>query len=198
VPGERTSKRRVGGDSLPTFNYDVSMKSACWLPAVLLCVHTMVGAQQASSDSVASRQIAVPCRLIDERATQYLGEHDFHIGRTTEGDDIFISLRNRSEVLTPSAKPLSLSRFSIHKYTLHRHLSPLKQYDDFRLEGLLRLAKATEGSCNATLHFEFSAYEWAWPLAVIDDGYRSKFISNGRLEQLYLNSIGGLFTKTNP
>lgn len=174
------------------------MNPAYWLPTVLLCANPLVGPQQASSDSVAPRQIAAPCRLIEERATQYLGEHDFYTGRTTEGDDMIISLRNRTEVLTPSVKPLSLSRFSIHKYTLPRHLSPLKQYDNFRLEGHLRLAKATEGACNATLHFEFSAYEWAWPLAVIDDGYRSKFISNGRLEQLYLDSIGNLFTKTKP
>jgi len=174
------------------------MKPAHWLPMVLLCVNTVVGAQQASSDSFVRRQIAFPCRLIEERATQYLGEHDFYTGRTTEGDDIIISLLNRTEVLTPSAKPLSLSRFSIHKYTLPRHLSPLKQYQGFRLEGSLRLAKVTEGSCNATLHFEFSVYEWAWPLAVIDDGYRSKFISNGRLEQLYLDSIGGLFAKAKP
>jgi hypothetical protein len=29
---------------------------------------------------------------------------------------------------------------------------------------------------------------------LIDDGYRSKFISNGRLEQLYLDSIGNLLS----
>jgi hypothetical protein len=136
--------------------------------------------------------------LVEERATQYLEEHDFYTDRTTEGDEIIIDLGNRKDVLAPSAKPISLNRFSIHKYTLPRHLSPLKAYDDFRVEGHLRLAKATEGSCTATLHFEFSAYEWAWALAVIDDGYRSKFISNGRLERLYIDSIGDLFTKAKP
>jgi hypothetical protein len=134
--------------------------------------------------------------LVEERAIQYLDEHDFYTRRKTEDDDVIIDLGNRKDASTPSARPLSLNRASIHKYALPRHLSPLKAYDDFRLEGHLRLAKATEGSCNATLRFEISAYEWVWALAVIDDGYRSKFISNGTLERLYIDPIGDLFTKT--
>ena len=35
-------------------------------------------------------------------------------------------------------------------------------------------------------------------LALIDDGYRSRFISNGGLERLYLDSISDLFTKAKP
>jgi hypothetical protein len=151
-----------------------------------------------TADSVAVRQIAVPCQLIEERATQYFAEHHFFTSKTTEGGDIIVGLAPLKDASTPSAKPLSLNRFSIHKYTLARHLSPLKTYDDFRLKGHLRLAMATEGSCNASLGFEFSAYEFAWALAVIDDGYRSKFISNGRLEQLYIDSISDLFTKAKP
>ena len=58
------------------------------------------------------------------------------------------------------------------------------------------MAKATEGSCNATLRFEISAYEWVWA-PVFDDGYRSKFSSNGTLERLYIDQIGDLFVKTN-
>ena len=146
-------------------------------------------------DSVASRQIAAPCRLVEERAIQYLKAHDFYTRKKTEDGDIIIDLGDRKDASTPSAKPLSLNRFSIHKYTLPRHLSPLRAYADFRLEGHFRLTTATEGSCNATLRFEISAYEWVWALAVIDDGYRSKFISNGTLERLYIEPIGDLFIK---
>lgn len=60
------------------------------------------------------------------------------------------------------------------------------------------MAKASEEPCNASLHFEFSAFEWSWVFAVIDDGYRSKFTSNGRLERLYLDSISDLFAKSEP
>ena len=136
-------------------------------------------------DSVASRQIAAPCRLVEERAIQYLNAHDFYTRRKTGDGDIIIDLGNRKDASTPSAKPLSLNRFSVHKYILPRHLSPFKAYADFRLEGYFRLTTATEGSCSVTLRFEISAYEWIWTLAVIDDGHRSKFISNGTLERLY-------------
>jgi hypothetical protein len=142
--------------------------------------------------SAAHRQIAAPCRLVEERAIRYLEEHDFYTRSTTEGDDIVVGLGPRKNASTPSAKPLSLNRFSIHKYTLPRHLSPLKEYD-FRLVGQLRLANTTGGFCDATLRFEFSAYEWVWALAVIDDGLRSQFISNGALERPYLDPISDLF-----
>jgi hypothetical protein len=150
-----------------------------------------------SADPAASRQIAAPCPLIEERAGQYFEEHGLSAGEAIHDDEIIISLISRKDVSTPSAKPLSLNRSSIHNYTRHRHLSPMKTYDNFRLTGQLKLQKAGD-SCNATLLFEFSAYEWAWPLAVIDDGYRSKFISNGELERLYIDSIGDLFTPTKP
>lgn len=107
---------------------------------------------------------------------QLIEEHDFYTVRKTQG---IIDLGSRKDASTPSARPLPLNRLSIHKYTLPRHLSPLKGYSTFNLEGHLRLAKATVASCNATLRFEISAYEWVWALVVIDDGYRSNFIPNG-------------------
>ena len=153
-----------------------------------------VGKAQHPEDahSSARRQIAAPCQLIEERAVQYFKEHDFYAVTATKDDDVFIDLGNRKHASTPSGKPLSLNRFSIHQYSLPRHLSPLKAYD-FRLEGHIRLAKATTGSCIATLRFEISAYEWVWALAVIDDGYSSRFSSNRALERLYIDAIGGLF-----
>ena len=117
------------------------------------------------------------------------------LGKTV--DDLLIELVNRKHASTPSGRPLSLSRFSIHKYTLPRHLSPLKAYADFQLDGQIKLTETTEDSCNANLRFEVSAYEWVWAPVVMDDGYRSKFVSNGALERLYIDAIGDLFTKTN-
>ena len=152
-------------------------------------------AERPVSVTPTARQIAAPCRLVEERTIQYLKNHDFYTIRSTEDRYVLIQLGNRKNAATPSGKPLSLNRFSIHKYTLPRHLSPLKAYADFRLEGRLRLTKTTEESCNTTLYFEISAYEWVWSLAMIDDGYRSKFISNGTLERLYIDAIGDLFTK---
>ena len=148
----------------------------------------------AVSDPTVRRQIPAPCRLVEEKAIRYLEEHDFYTSTKADGDEIIVDLGNHKNASTPSGKPLSLNRFSVHKYTLSRHLSPLKAYEDFRLEGHLRLVKATEGSCNATLAFEISAYEWVWSLGMIDDGYRSKFISNGKLERLYIDLIAGLLT----
>ena len=147
------------------------------------------------ADSAASRQIAAPCSAVEKRAAQYFGEHHFYTKRTDEGDNIIVDVDGRKNASTPSSKPLSSNRSSVHKYTLHRHLSPLKSYDDFRLEGRLTLANATEGSCNANLRFEISAYEWVWSLPASDDGYQSKFISNGTFEKLYIESLGDLFTK---
>ncbi len=91
-------------------------------------------------------------------------------------DDLVIELVNRKHASTPSATPLSLNRFSIQRYTLPRHLSPLKAYDDFKVEGELTLTETTEGSCNATLRFNISVFEWVWALGAIDDGYRSQLI----------------------
>lgn len=150
-------------------------------------------------DSAASQQIAAPCRLVEQRAIQYLSDHNFFAGRKhVRGkpvDDFVIDLVNRKNASTPSAKPLSLNRFTIRKYTLPRHLSPLKAYSDFTLEGQLQLTESTEGSCTATLRFEISAYEWVWAPLVFDDGFRSKFISNGTLERLYIDAVGDLFEK---
>lgn len=151
-----------------------------------------------TADSAASRQIAAPCPVVEKRAAQYFEEHHFYTKRTDEGDNNIVELDGRKDASTPLGKPLSLNRSSVRKYTLPRHLSPLKSYDDFRLEGHLTLAKATEGTCNATLRFEISAYEWVWSLPAIDDGYQSKFISNGTLEKLYIESFGDLFTKAEP
>ena len=62
--------------------------------------------------------------MIEERATKLLEQLDFYTTRKTEGDDIVIDLGNRKDAWIPSAKPLTLNRFSIHKYTVPRHLSP--------------------------------------------------------------------------
>jgi len=59
------------------------------------------------------------------------------------------------------------------------------------------LIKTTEQSCDVMLRFEISAYEWVTALAVIDDGYRSKFISNGTLERLYIDAISDILIKGN-
>jgi hypothetical protein len=134
--------------------------------------------------------------LVEERAIQYFEAHDFRTSSKTEEGYILIELGNHKEASTPSAKPLTLNRTTVKKYTMPRHLSPFRTYADFRLEGRLRLVKATEGSCDATLSFEISAYEWVWALGVIEDGYRSRFISNGTLERLYIEPMGDLFTKS--
>jgi hypothetical protein len=152
----------------------------------------LLAQQSAGADSSACRQIAAPCPLVEAGAVQYLKEHDFYAYTATKGSNIFIAVGPRKGASAPSGKPLSLDRFSIHRYSLPRHLSPLKTYD-FRVEGHLRLEQATAGSCNASLRFEISAYEWVWALAVIDDGYRSQFSSNGVLERLYIDAIGNLF-----
>jgi hypothetical protein len=145
-------------------------------------------------DSSANRQVAAPCQLIADTATQYLREHEFVTSRGPDGDDTGIYFAARKDASTPSGKPLSLNRFSVRKYTLPRHLSLLKSYD-FRLEGHLDLIKITEHSCDVTLRFEISAYEWVTALAVIDDGYRSQFISNGTLEKLYIDPVSDLATQ---
>lgn len=151
-------------------------------------------------DASASRHIAAPCRLVEERAIQYFDSHDFFAARKhvlgKPVDDLVVVLTNRKKASTPSAERLSLNRFSIRKYTLPRRLSPLKAYRGFDLDGELKLAEATDGSCMATLRFEISAYEWVWMPVVMDDGYRSKFISNGTLERLYMDAVGDLFAKT--
>lgn len=148
-----------------------------------------------NTDSTVSRQIAAPCQVVERKALQYFEEHDFYTKTQADGDDIVVAVGNHKNASTPSAKPLSLNRRSIHKYTLPRHLSPAKSYADFRVEGHLRFAKAAEVSCNVTLRFEISAYEWVWSLAAIDDGYRSNFSSNGTLEKLYIDPIVEAFTE---
>ena len=144
------------------------------------------------ADFSASRQIASSCGLVGGRAVQYLKEHNFYAYMATDDSNILITLGPRKGALAPSGKSLPLDRFSIHRYSLPRHLSPLKTYD-FHVEGQLRLKQATADSCSASLRFEISAYEWVWALALIDDGYRSQFSSNGALERLYLDAIANLF-----
>jgi len=178
-----------------TTNAEAQLSKAT--PSLTQSVAKTTAQSPTESQSLVSRQISAPCELIYERATKYLWDHGFYAygGRRAENEDFVVDLGNRVDqgkrinAITPSGKPLSLNRFSIHKYTLPRHLSPLKAYD-IRLDGHLRLAKATDGSCQATLGFEISAYEWVWALAVIDDGYRSRFVSNGTLERLYIDAIG--------
>src|SRR5579862_3547957 len=149
----------------------------------------LVAQQPVNIDSATSRQIAAPCGLVGDKAIQYLGDHDFFASRKMAlgkiVDDLVIEFVNRKHASTPSTTPLSLDRFSIHKYTLPRHLSPLKAYTDFQAHGQIKLTETTEGSCNATLSFKVSAFEYVWALSAIDDGYRSQFISNGVLERLY-------------
>jgi hypothetical protein len=140
------------------------------------------------------RRIDAPCRSVEESAIRYFEEHGFYARSAITGSDIIVALGPHKNASTPSAKPLLLSRVTIHKYTLPRHLSLLKAYD-FRLEGNLRLVRATDASCDASLSFDFSAFEWVWALAVIDDGVRSTLISNGTLERLYIDSISGLFRR---
>jgi len=69
----------------------------------------------------------------------------------------------------------------------------MKSYTDFRLTGQLYLTPVSAKSCAASLHFDFSAFEYVWSLAAIDDGYRSQFTSNGTLERSYLDSLATLF-----
>ena len=147
--------------------------------------------------SVAVRQIDAPCRSIEGGAIKYFEEHGFYAKSAITGNDIIVAIGPHKNASTPSAKPLSLNRNSIQKYTLPRHLSPLKAYD-FRLEGNLRLVQATEESCNASLSFDFSVFMWVWALAVIDDGVQSNFISNGTLDRLYIDPIGDLFRRVKP
>jgi hypothetical protein len=65
----------------------------------------------------------------------------------------------------------------------------MKSYTTFRVAGQLLLTSLSAASCTANLHFDFSAFEYVWSLAAIDDGYRSQFTSNGTLERAYLDSI---------
>jgi hypothetical protein len=148
--------------------------------ASAIFVSVLLAEGPVSADSAASRQISAPCRSVGDRAIHYLRNHDFFASRKmVRGeivDDLVIELVNRKHASTPSATPLSLNRFSIQRYTLPRHLSPLKAYDDFKVEGELTLTETTEGSCNATLRFNISVFEWVWALGAIDDGYRSQLI----------------------
>ena len=148
----------------------------------------------ASVGTSAERQIAIPCAVVADRASQYFDDHDLDARRSTQVNDINIDLTSHKDTSTPSGKPLQLNRFSVGKYTEPRHLSLMKTYSSFRLNGHLHLTKASETSCKLTLQFSISAYEWVWALAAIDDGYPSKFVSNGTLERLYIDAISSLFT----
>jgi hypothetical protein len=141
------------------------------------------------ADQLASRQIAVPCSLVREKANQYFIDHHFFTGAIAGDSTAGVSLEPSKDALTPSGSPLALNRSSIGRYTLHRHLSPMKSYTTFRITGQLSLTAVSATACTASLHFDFSAFEYVWALAVIDDGYRSQFTSNGNLERGYLDSI---------
>jgi hypothetical protein len=141
------------------------------------------------ADAAPHRQMAVPCSVVRAKANQYFIEHHFFTGAIAGDTNAGVSLGPGPGALSPSETPLVLSRYSIHRYTLHRHLSPMKSYSDFRVTGQLLLTSVSEKSCTASLHFDFSTFEYVWSLAVIDDGYRSGFITNGVLERGYLDSI---------
>ena len=130
--------------------------------------------------------------MVREKANQYFMEHHFFTGAIAGDTSAGVSLTPAKNALAPSGKPLELSRSSIHRYTLHRHLSPMKSYTSFRVMGQLSLTPVSAASCTASLRFDFSAFEYVWALAVIDDGYRSQFTSNGTLERDYLDSIAAL------
>ena len=147
--------------------------------------------------AVAIRRIDAPCRSIEESGARYFEEHGFYARSAITGNETIVALAPHNNASTPSAKPLSLNRFTVHKYAHPRHLSPLKTYD-FQLKGRLRLVKAADESCDASLSFDFSAFEFVWALAVIDDGIQSKLTSNGTLERLYVDSISDLFKRAKP
>jgi hypothetical protein len=159
-----------------------------------LILSLLIGAT--SADSAADRQISAPCPVIREKANQYFTEHHFRTGGIEGDTGAGVSLRLTQDSLTSSGAPLHLNRFSIHRYTLHRHLSPMTSYTDFHLTGQLTLTPVSEASCAASLKFNFSAFEYVWSLAVIDDGYRSNFTSNGTLERGYLDSLAALVADT--
>jgi hypothetical protein len=156
-----------------------------------LILSLLIGA--ASANSAVDRPIAAPCSVVREKANQYFTEHHFRTGAIAGDTGAGVSLALTKDASAPSGAPLLLNRSSIHRYTLHRHLSPMKSYTDFRLMGQLYLTPVSAGSCAASLHFDFSAFEYVWSLAAIDDGYRSQFTSNGSLERTYLDSLAALF-----
>ena len=145
------------------------------------------------SDSAADRPITAPCSIVREKANQYFTEHHFRTGAIAGETSAGVSLGLTKDALAPSGAPLLLNRSSVNQYTLHRHLSPMKSYTDFRLTGQLSLTPVSAGSCAASLHFDISAFEYVWSLAAIDDGYRSQFASNGTLERGYLEALAALF-----
>jgi hypothetical protein len=127
--------------------------------------------------------------VVREKADQYFIDHHFLTGAIAGDSSVGVSLGLVKDSLASSGSRLVLNRSSIGRYTLHRHLSPMKSYTTFRATGQLSLTPVSATSCTASLHFDFSAFEYVWSLAVIDDGYRSQFKSNGTLERGYLESI---------
>jgi hypothetical protein len=156
-----------------------------------LILSILIGAT--SSGSAADGPIAAPCSVVREKANQYFTEHHFRTGAIAGDTGAGVSLAPTKDASAPSGAPLLLNRSTIHRYTSHRHLSLMRSYTDFRLMGQLYLTPVSAGSCAARLHFDFSAFEYVWSLAAIDDGYRSQFTSNGTLERIYLDSLATLF-----
>ena len=148
--------------------------------------------REAKPVPAADRRIAAPCSVVREKADQYFTGHHFLTGAIQGDSAAGVSLALTKDALTPSGRPLILNRSSIHRYTVHRHLSPMKSYTSFRLTGQLSLTPVSAASCAANLHFDFSAFEYVWSLAAIDDGYRSQFTSDGTLERGYLDSLAAL------
>jgi len=156
-----------------------------------LTLSFLIGATGA--DSAVGRPIPAPCSVVREKANQYFTEHHFITGAIAGDASAGVSLSLTKDASSPSGAPLLLNRSTVRRYTLHRHLSPMKSYTDFRLTGQLSLSPVAEESCAASLHFDISAFEYVWSLAAIDDGYRSQFTSNGTLERSYLDSLAALF-----
>ena len=155
-----------------------------------LVVSLLIG--EAGTAPPASRQIAVPCSVLREKADRYFTEHHFYTGAIAGDTQAGVSLGLAKDALAPSGAPLILNRSTIHRYTMHRHLSLMKSYTTFRLTGQLTLVPVSESSCAASLRFDYSAFEYVWSLAAIDDGYRSQFTSNGGLERSYLDALAAL------
>jgi hypothetical protein len=124
-----------------------------------LILSLLIGAT--SADSTADRSIAAPCSVIREKANQYFTEHHFRTGAIAGDTGAGVSLGLTKDASAPSGAPLLLNRSSIHRYTLHRHLSPMKSYTDFRLTGQLYLTPVSAESCAASLRFDFSAFEYS-------------------------------------
>ncbi|MFN2976151.1 hypothetical protein [Terriglobus aquaticus] len=135
--------------------------------------------------------ISASCDSAQHVAIAYFTDHHLYSGTQPTGAGFTSTTRLRNEKLSllPSGKALFLDRYSIRKYSVRKVLSPFRSFDNFQLAGQFVLSSSSAGGCDASLAFRFSAYTFVWPLAAIDDGYRTAFESNGKLERLYLEAL---------